>query len=179
MPSRQAAAHARECPQLDVKKRRVHSSGGRLLDDGLEDAAEAPELRRGQALQSLDVGQGVKDSGLPWRLVNSSGEPSKWGRTAADGIPDLGVAKTLGVLAVVVPGFPRLREWAYAGLTFDLSGALYSHLSVGDPASTWTRSATRAGSAQTDAGRPLHGFLEGKPPLMQVHGRRKILCVRA
>jgi hypothetical protein len=52
-------------------------------------------------------------------------------------LPFLGVAKTLGVLAVVVPGFPRLREWAYAGLTFDLSGALYSHLSVGDPASTW------------------------------------------
>jgi hypothetical protein len=53
-------------------------------------------------------------------------------------LPFLGVAKTLGVLAVVVPGFPRLREWAYAGLTFDLSGALYSHLSVGDPASTWS-----------------------------------------
>jgi uncharacterized membrane protein YphA (DoxX/SURF4 family) len=53
-------------------------------------------------------------------------------------LPFLGVAKTLGVLAVVVPGFPRLREWAYAGLTFDLSGALYSHLSVGDPAGTWS-----------------------------------------
>jgi hypothetical protein len=52
-------------------------------------------------------------------------------------LPFLGMAKALGVLAVVVPGFPRLREWAYAGLTFDLSGALYSHLSVGDPASTW------------------------------------------
>jgi uncharacterized membrane protein YphA (DoxX/SURF4 family) len=45
-------------------------------------------------------------------------------------LPFLGVAKTLGVLAVVVPGFPRLREWASAGSTFDLSGALYSHLSV-------------------------------------------------
>lgn len=53
-------------------------------------------------------------------------------------LPFLGVAKTLGVLAVLVPGFPRLREWAYAGLTFDLSGALYSHLSVGDPVSTWS-----------------------------------------
>lgn len=52
-------------------------------------------------------------------------------------VPFLGVAKTLGVLAVVVPGFPRLREWAYAGLTFDLSGALYSHLSVGDSVSKW------------------------------------------
>ena len=52
-------------------------------------------------------------------------------------LPFLGMAKALGVLAIVVPGFPTLREWAYAGLTFDLTGALYSHLSVGDPASTW------------------------------------------
>jgi hypothetical protein len=43
----------------------------------------------------------------------------------------------LGVAAVLVPGLPRLREWAYAGLVFDLTGALYSHLSVGDPASIW------------------------------------------
>jgi uncharacterized membrane protein YphA (DoxX/SURF4 family) len=49
----------------------------------------------------------------------------------------LGTAKTLGVLAVLVPGFPRLKEWAYAGLTFDLSGALYSHVSVGDGPSGW------------------------------------------
>lgn len=52
-------------------------------------------------------------------------------------LPFLGMAKALGVLAIVIPGFPRLREWAYAGLTFDLSGALYSHVSVGDPASVW------------------------------------------
>jgi hypothetical protein len=38
----------------------------------------------------------------------------------------LGVAKTLGVIALFVPGFPRIREWAYAGLTFDLIGAAYS-----------------------------------------------------
>jgi hypothetical protein len=49
----------------------------------------------------------------------------------------IGTAKVLGVAAVLVPGLPRLREWAYAGLVFDLTGALYSHLSVGDPASIW------------------------------------------
>ena len=49
----------------------------------------------------------------------------------------IGTAKALGVAAVLVPGLPRLREWAYAGLVFDLTGALYSHLSVGDPASIW------------------------------------------
>ena len=32
---------------------------------------------------------------------------------------------------------PTTYEWAFAGLTFDLTGALYSHLSVGDPASAW------------------------------------------
>ena len=49
----------------------------------------------------------------------------------------LGTAKILGVAAVLTPGVPRLKEWAFAGLTFDLTGALYSHLSVGDPASGW------------------------------------------
>ena len=49
----------------------------------------------------------------------------------------LGTAKMLGVAAVLMPGVPRLKEWAFAGLTFDLTGALYSHLSVGDPASAW------------------------------------------
>ena len=49
----------------------------------------------------------------------------------------LGIAKVLGVIAVLIPGFSRLKEWAYAGLVFDLIGALYSHLSVGDPPSTW------------------------------------------
>lgn len=49
----------------------------------------------------------------------------------------LGTAKILGVAAVLAPGLTRLKEWAFAGLTFDLTGALYSHLSVGDPASAW------------------------------------------
>ncbi len=45
----------------------------------------------------------------------------------------IGIAKVLGVLAVLVPGFPRLKEWAYAGLCFDLVGALYSAISVNFP----------------------------------------------
>jgi hypothetical protein len=50
----------------------------------------------------------------------------------------LGTAKILGVVAVLLPGLPRVKEWAFAGLTFDVTGALYSHLSVGDPPSAWT-----------------------------------------
>ena len=52
-------------------------------------------------------------------------------------LPFLGTAKTLGIIAVLVPAFPRLKEWAYAGLVFDVIGALYSHLSVGDSPSGW------------------------------------------
>ena len=45
----------------------------------------------------------------------------------------LSVAKILGVIAILVPGFPRLKEWAYAGFTFDLVGAIYAGLAAGDP----------------------------------------------
>jgi hypothetical protein len=45
-------------------------------------------------------------------------------------IPFLGVAKTLGVIALLIPAFPRITEWAYAGLTFDLIGATYSNFMV-------------------------------------------------
>lgn len=44
----------------------------------------------------------------------------------------LGVWKLLGVLTVLVPGFLRLKEWAYAGLFFVMSGAFVSHVSLGD-----------------------------------------------
>jgi uncharacterized membrane protein YphA (DoxX/SURF4 family) len=46
----------------------------------------------------------------------------------------LGAWKMSGALAVVAPGLPRLKEWAYAGMFFDLSGALVSHAAVGDGA---------------------------------------------
>lgn len=49
----------------------------------------------------------------------------------------LGTAKMLGLLAILVPGRSRLKEWAFAGLTFDVTGALYSHLSVGDTPGVW------------------------------------------
>jgi hypothetical protein len=52
-------------------------------------------------------------------------------------LPFLGVAKLLGSVAVVLPRLARLKEWAYAGLAFDLLGALYSHLSVRDPIGQW------------------------------------------
>jgi uncharacterized membrane protein YphA (DoxX/SURF4 family) len=44
----------------------------------------------------------------------------------------LGVWKILGVVAVLVPKFPRLKEWAYAGFFLAMSGAIFSHLAVSD-----------------------------------------------
>ena len=45
----------------------------------------------------------------------------------------LGVAKVLGVAAVLAPGLPLLKEWAYAGFSFNLAGASVSHAWAGDP----------------------------------------------
>lgn len=52
-------------------------------------------------------------------------------------LPFLGLAKTLGVIAILFPAFPRLKEWAYAGFTYDLLGAMYSSIAVGDPVGMW------------------------------------------
>ncbi|MFB9840841.1 DoxX family protein [Mucilaginibacter ginsenosidivorans] len=49
----------------------------------------------------------------------------------------LAVAKMLGVVAILVPGFRRLKEWAYAGFFFDLLGATYSFIAIGDPVGAW------------------------------------------
>ena len=46
-------------------------------------------------------------------------------------LPAIGFAKLLGIIALLVPGFPRIKEWAYAGFFFDLTGAVYSGLAVG------------------------------------------------
>jgi len=44
----------------------------------------------------------------------------------------LGIWKILGVIAVLIPKYPQLKEWAYAGFFFAMSGAIISHLAVGD-----------------------------------------------
>lgn len=45
----------------------------------------------------------------------------------------LGFWKIAGVLALLLPGLGLLKEWAYAGFFFDLTGASAAHLFVGDP----------------------------------------------
>lgn len=43
----------------------------------------------------------------------------------------IGVWKILGAIAIVIPSRPLTKEWAYAGITFLLTGAIVSHLAVG------------------------------------------------
>ena len=61
--------------------------------------------------------------------------PGVWGITKL-GYPIyfltiIGVWKILGSIAVLVPKFPLLKEWAYAGFFFIMSGAIFSHIAVG------------------------------------------------
>ena len=44
----------------------------------------------------------------------------------------IGVWKLLGVIAILIPKYPLLKEWAYAGFFFLLTGALVSHIFMGD-----------------------------------------------
>ncbi len=45
-------------------------------------------------------------------------------------IPFTGYAKLIGVIAILIPGLKTIKEWAYAGLFFDLIGAVYSGIAV-------------------------------------------------
>jgi hypothetical protein len=47
-------------------------------------------------------------------------------------IPALGLGKVLAILAILWPGFPRLKEWAYAGIFFNMVGATVSHVACHD-----------------------------------------------
>jgi uncharacterized membrane protein len=48
----------------------------------------------------------------------------------------IGFWKILGVIAILIPGFKLLKEWAYAGFFFVMSGAVFSHLAAGDSVMT-------------------------------------------
>ena len=49
----------------------------------------------------------------------------------------LAIAKILGIIAILTPGFPRLTEWAYAGFMFDLIGASVSFYASGFAVKDW------------------------------------------
>ena len=64
---------------------------------------------------------------LPLRGMAELGYPAYF-------VTILGAWKVLGGLAILAPRVPRLKEWAYAGIAFDLTGAAFSHCAIGHPA---------------------------------------------
>ena len=73
---------------------------------------------------------GVLDSfhgTAPMAILHTLGYPEYLGSI-------VGAAKLLAVLALLYPRTRLLREWAYAGVTFDALGAFFSHVAVGDGA---------------------------------------------
>ena len=44
----------------------------------------------------------------------------------------LGISKILGVIALLIPKFPLVKEWAYAGFFFMMSGAIFTHIAAGN-----------------------------------------------
>jgi hypothetical protein len=68
----------------------------------------------GDLMQAPQIAEGLAHLGYPPYLMTI-----------------LGIWKMLGVVAILAPGFPRLKEWAYAGFAFELTGAAFSHVAAG------------------------------------------------
>ncbi len=88
------------------------SSRGRIIAYWVTTALVVFELALGGVWDILRVPQ-VRD------LVERLGYPLYF-------LVILGIWKLLGAIALVIPRFPRLKEWAYAGVLFDLTGAVAS-----------------------------------------------------
>ena len=78
---------------------------GLFLMSGFMDLIHAPQLK-----------EGFKVLGYPEYLLDI-----------------LGTAKMLGVIAILQPRYTKLKEWAYAGFTFNMTGAMWSHIVTGTP----------------------------------------------
>jgi hypothetical protein len=68
-----------------------------------------------QAMQVKGVVQGFKPLGYPTYFISL-----------------IGIWKMLGIIAILVPKFKLLKEWAYAGIFFTMSGAVISHIASND-----------------------------------------------
>jgi len=68
-----------------------------------------------QALQMKQTIDGFKPLGYPTYFISL-----------------IGIWKMLGVIAILIPGFKLLKEWAYAGIFFTMTGAVISHIASND-----------------------------------------------
>ncbi len=76
------------------------------------------------ALMIFSAAGGIKPSQEAIQLLHDSlGYPVYF-------IQFISIAKLLGCIAILIPGLKRIKEWAYAGLFFDLAGAIYSGIAV-------------------------------------------------
>ncbi len=71
-------------------------------------------------------------------LANVAGAEEVVKNLTALGYPEyfpkiLGIWKVLAAIALLAPGFAKVKEWAYAGVTFAMTGATFSHILAGDP----------------------------------------------
>ncbi|MFC4810126.1 DoxX family protein [Paenibacillus sp. GCM10023250] len=104
---------------------------------GTEQTTKGETLPRGiaiaywvaTALLAFVVGSGgIGDITHQWGTIETEeilGYPSYF-------LTVIGIWKVLGAIAVLVPGFPRMKEWAYAGIFFEMTGAAASHAFAGD-----------------------------------------------
>src|ERR1700744_4246942 len=68
-----------------------------------------------QTVQAKGIVEGFKPLGYPAYFISL-----------------IGIWKILGIIAILIPKFPLLKEWAYAGLFFTMSGAVISHIASND-----------------------------------------------
>jgi len=118
-------------------------------------AATIPRQRPGQHANGRDD-RGRRD------------RPRKPARRLYYFVTILGAWKVLGDLAILVPRLPHLKEWAYAGIAFDLTGAAFSHAAVGHPAAKVIVALVLLGIAAASWGRPANrsvGTTKGLRPL--------------
>lgn len=69
-----------------------------------------------QLIQNKDIVENAKHMGYPLYFLTL-----------------IGIWKILGAIAVLLPKFPLVKEWAYAGFIFTMTGAIFTHLAIGDP----------------------------------------------
>jgi len=79
---------------------------------------------------------------LAGAILDLSGNPDFTGAVTNLGYPAyllyiLGFWRVLAFFAILLPRFPRIKEWAYAGLFFDFTGAVASHIFTGDGFDKW------------------------------------------
>ncbi len=75
------------------------------------------------AFMLFSASQEIMNNADAKKFINDLGYPNYFN-------PLIGILKALGVIAILVPGYPKIKEWAYAGFFFDLFGATYSQIAA-------------------------------------------------